>query len=62
MEKLKKVLLTIAVPRKFQVIEDIPKMGSGKVSFRKVEKICRTWQKMEKLKNYRRTRFFSNLN
>jgi acyl-[acyl-carrier-protein]-phospholipid O-acyltransferase/long-chain-fatty-acid--[acyl-carrier-protein] ligase len=45
MKKLKKVLPTIAVPREFHVIEDIPMMGSGKVNFREVEKICRTWQK-----------------
>lgn len=38
---LKKVLPSIAVPRNFHVIEDIPLMGSGKVAFREVEKICR---------------------
>lgn len=40
-KQLKKVLPTIAVPKNFHVIEDIPLMGSGKVAFREVEKICR---------------------
>ncbi|MFO8144989.1 MAG: AMP-binding protein [Candidatus Syntrophosphaera sp.] len=41
LKHLKKELPSIAVPRKFYVIEDIPMMASGKVNFREVEKICR---------------------
>ena len=44
MKELKKELPTIAIPREFYVIEDIPLMGSGKVAFRQVEKICRDMQ------------------
>ena len=40
-KQLKKVLPSIAVPKNFHVIEDIPLMGSGKVAFREVEHICR---------------------
>jgi acyl-[acyl-carrier-protein]-phospholipid O-acyltransferase/long-chain-fatty-acid--[acyl-carrier-protein] ligase len=39
--QLKKKLPSIALPRQFYVIEDIPMMASGKVNFRAVEKICR---------------------
>ncbi len=39
--KLKKELPSIAIPRQFYVIEDIPMMASGKVNFREVERICR---------------------
>lgn len=39
-----KELPGIAVPKEFYVIEDIPLMGSGKVNFREVEKICRSKQ------------------
>lgn len=41
LSKLKKELPSIAIPRKFYVIEDIPMMASGKVNFREVERICR---------------------
>ncbi|MBW6513397.1 MAG: AMP-binding protein [Candidatus Syntrophosphaera sp.] len=41
LKQLKKELPSIAVPRQFYVIEDIPMMASGKVNFRAVEKICR---------------------
>jgi acyl-[acyl-carrier-protein]-phospholipid O-acyltransferase/long-chain-fatty-acid--[acyl-carrier-protein] ligase len=41
MRQLKKKLPSIAIPRQFYVIEDIPMMASGKVNFRAVEKICR---------------------
>ncbi|MCD4819680.1 MAG: AMP-binding protein [Candidatus Cloacimonetes bacterium] len=40
-----KELPSIALPKEFHVIEDIPMMPSGKVNFREVEKICRA--KME---------------
>jgi acyl-[acyl-carrier-protein]-phospholipid O-acyltransferase/long-chain-fatty-acid--[acyl-carrier-protein] ligase len=41
---LKKELPAIAIPKEFYVLEDIPLMGSGKVAFREVEKICREMQ------------------
>ena len=41
LKQLKKELPSIAVPRQFFVIDDIPMMSSGKVNFREVEKICR---------------------
>jgi acyl-[acyl-carrier-protein]-phospholipid O-acyltransferase/long-chain-fatty-acid--[acyl-carrier-protein] ligase len=41
MKQLKKELPSIALPRQFYVIDDIPMMASGKVNFREVEKICR---------------------
>jgi acyl-[acyl-carrier-protein]-phospholipid O-acyltransferase/long-chain-fatty-acid--[acyl-carrier-protein] ligase len=48
LHKLKKQLPSIAVPKEFYVIEDIPLMGSGKVNFREVEKICRKMRKQNK--------------
>lgn len=42
LKQLKKELPSIAVPRQFYVIDDIPMMSSGKVNFREVEKICRS--------------------
>ena len=48
LHKLKKLLPNIAVPKEFYVIEDIPLMGSGKVNFREVEKICRKLQVKKK--------------
>jgi acyl-[acyl-carrier-protein]-phospholipid O-acyltransferase / long-chain-fatty-acid--[acyl-carrier-protein] ligase len=44
LKQLKKKLPAIAVPKEFYVIENIPLMGSGKVAFRAVEKICRDMQ------------------
>ncbi len=41
MKQLKKELPSIALPRQFYVIDNIPMMASGKVNFREVEKICR---------------------
>jgi acyl-[acyl-carrier-protein]-phospholipid O-acyltransferase/long-chain-fatty-acid--[acyl-carrier-protein] ligase len=41
LKALKKELPLIAVPKHFEVIEDIPMMASGKVNFREVERICR---------------------
>lgn len=41
LRKLKKDLPSIAIPKKFYVIEDIPMMASGKVNFREVERIVR---------------------
>lgn len=47
LRKLKKDLPSIAIPKKFYVIEDIPMMASGKVNFREVERIIRE-KSMEK--------------
>jgi len=41
MKQLKKELPSIAIPKQFYVIDDIPMMPSGKVNFRAVEKLCR---------------------
>lgn len=41
LSKLKKELPSIAIPKKFYVIDEIPMMSSGKVNFREVEHICR---------------------
>jgi len=43
-KQLAKELPSIAVPKEIYYIEDIPMMGSGKVNFREVEKICREMQ------------------
>ncbi|WP_084301682.1 AMP-binding protein [Desulfonatronovibrio hydrogenovorans] len=40
-KQMARELPAIAVPREFFVVPDIPVMGSGKVNFREVEKICR---------------------
>ncbi|MFP4110864.1 MAG: AMP-binding protein [Desulfonatronovibrio sp.] len=39
--QMSRELPQIALPKNFFVIENIPVMGSGKVNFREVEKICR---------------------
>ncbi len=41
LKELKKELPSIAIPKQFYVIENIPMMASGKVNFREVEKMCR---------------------
>jgi len=41
LKQLKKELPAIAIPRQFEIIENIPMMASGKVNFRAVERICR---------------------
>ena len=48
MKQLQKKIPKIAMPKEFYVIEDIPMMGSGKVNFREVEKICREMRKVKK--------------
>jgi acyl-[acyl-carrier-protein]-phospholipid O-acyltransferase / long-chain-fatty-acid--[acyl-carrier-protein] ligase len=48
LHKLKKLLPAIAVPKEFYVIDELPLMGSGKVNFREVEKICRKLRKQRK--------------
>ncbi len=40
-KQMARELPKIAIPRNFYVLEDIPVMGSGKINFREVEKICR---------------------
>lgn len=45
---MKKELPKIAIPKEFHLIEDIPMMGSGKVNFREVEKICRKLENNKK--------------
>ena len=46
-KKLAKVLPTIAIPKQFCVIDELPMSSSGKVNFRQVEEICRN-DKLEK--------------
>jgi acyl-[acyl-carrier-protein]-phospholipid O-acyltransferase/long-chain-fatty-acid--[acyl-carrier-protein] ligase len=41
LEQLKKVLSHLEIPKNFMVIEEIPKMGSGKADFRSVTHIVR---------------------
>ncbi|MCF7912604.1 MAG: AMP-binding protein [Candidatus Cloacimonetes bacterium] len=48
--KLKKDLPPIAVPKEIYHIKDIPLMGSGKVNFREVERICRDLHKKNRKK------------
>jgi acyl-[acyl-carrier-protein]-phospholipid O-acyltransferase/long-chain-fatty-acid--[acyl-carrier-protein] ligase len=38
-----KELPAIAIPKESHVIENIPMMGTGKVNFREVERICRDY-------------------
>ncbi len=40
-KQLKKILPSIAMPKEFYVMDNLPMMGSGKVNFREVETICR---------------------
>lgn len=42
LKKMSESLPNIALPRQFKVIEDLPKMGSGKVDFRRVTEIVKT--------------------
>ncbi|MBP7461743.1 MAG: bifunctional acyl-ACP--phospholipid O-acyltransferase/long-chain-fatty-acid--ACP ligase, partial [Candidatus Delongbacteria bacterium] len=42
LKKLAKVLPSIAIPKKFIVIPDFPKMGSGKIDFRHITEQVRT--------------------
>ncbi|MEA2097083.1 MAG: AMP-binding protein [Candidatus Cloacimonadota bacterium] len=44
LKSMAKELPAIAVPKEFYIIEDIPIMGSGKVAFREVERMCRERQ------------------
>ncbi len=39
--QLKKKLPAISIPKDFFTVDELPLMGSGKVNFREVEKICR---------------------
>jgi len=40
-KKISKNLPPISIPKEFFLIDELPMMGSGKVNFREVEKICR---------------------
>ncbi|MCF7814074.1 MAG: AMP-binding protein [Candidatus Cloacimonetes bacterium] len=53
LKQMAKELPAIAVPKEFHVIEDIPLMGSGKVAFRQVEKICRELQNNNNKKKHK---------
>ncbi len=44
LKQMAKELPAIAIPKEFYIIEDIPLMGSGKVAFREVERMCRERQ------------------
>ena len=50
LRQMSKALPSIAVPKEIYYIEDIPMMGSGKVNFREVEKICREMQQQKREK------------
>lgn len=41
LKKLKAVLPNIAMPKQFVIVEELPKMGSGKVDFRRAQEIVR---------------------
>ncbi len=60
LKQLAKELPAISVPKEFYVIEDIPLMGSGKVAFREVEKICRLRQENGKKKKHHKERSKKN--
>ena len=49
-KKMAKDLPAIALPREFHILEDIPMMGSGKVNFREVERLCREIHKEQNRK------------
>ncbi|MEA2097301.1 MAG: AMP-binding protein [Candidatus Cloacimonadota bacterium] len=49
-KKMAKELPAIALPREFHILEDIPMMGSGKVNFREVERLCREIHKEQNRK------------
>ena len=51
-KKLSKRLSNIEMPKQFMFIEELPKMGSGKVDFRTVSNIVR-----EKLRNNKKAKF-----
>ena len=40
-KKLGKILPNIAIPKKFNIMPELPMMASGKVNFRAVEEVCR---------------------
>ena len=44
LKQMAKELPAIAIPKEFYIIEDIPLMGSGKVAFREVKRMCRERQ------------------
>lgn len=52
LKKLSKKLSNIEMPKQFMFIEELPKMGSGKIDFRTVSNIVR-----EKLRNNKKAKF-----
>ncbi len=52
--KMKKELPAIALPKEFHTFKNIPMMGSGKVNFKEVERLCREIHKQaNRKKKYR---------
>ncbi len=47
LKQMRKELPSIAIPKSFYVLEELPTMGSGKINFREVEKICRAMQNVK---------------
>ena len=41
LKQLSGVVPNIALPKQFVVIEDLPKMGSGKIDFRRITELVR---------------------
>lgn len=53
-KQMAKELPAIAIPKEFHIFEEIPMMGSGKVNFREVERLCREIHKEKnRLKKYK---------
>ena len=50
LKQMAKELPSIALPKNFYVLEELPTMGSGKINFREVEKICRAMQNLSDVK------------
>ena len=55
LKKMAHDLPGIAIPKEFHILEDIPMMGSGKVNFREVEKVCREITEKENNKKKKHT-------
>ena len=47
-KQLAEELPKIALPKEFQVIEELPKMGSGKIDFRKLTDMVKELRSEEK--------------
>ncbi len=46
LKQMAKELPSIALPKNFYVLDELPTMASGKINFREVEKICRAMQNL----------------